>query len=116
MPLSGSRSKQRAPSQFIRSWAKNAELVAFGGGQHDPGSIALADVHPPCAMSDQPSHLGVLVIRPEVEVQSALALLGLIVPHEVQPRYMIGLQGGLEPVGRGVDDTQPSRVCPTLAQ
>ena len=41
-----------------------AELVAFWVGQYDPGSILLADAHPPCAMSDQPSHLGVLVIRP----------------------------------------------------
>src|SRR3954447_16564244 len=116
MPLSGSRSNQRATSQFMRSWAKNAELVAFGVGQHDPGSIPLADVHPPRAMSDQPSHLGVLVIRPEVEVQSALGLFGLIEPHEVQPRHTIRLLADLELVSRGVDDNPAERVGPPLAQ
>ena len=98
------------------SWAKDAELVAFGVGQHDPGSIPLADVHPPCAMSDQPGHLGVLVIGPEVEVQSALGLLGLIEPDEIQPRHAIRRRADLELVSRGVDDNPTKGVGPPLPQ
>jgi hypothetical protein len=98
------------------SLAKNAELVAFGVGQHDPGSIPLADVHPPCAMSDQPSHLGVLVIRPEVEVQSALGFLALIEPDEIQPRRAIQSRADLELVSRGVDDNPAKGVGPPLAK
>ena len=98
------------------SLAKDAELVAFGVGQHDPRSIPLADVHTPCAMRDQPRHLGVLVIRPEVEVQSALGLLALIEPDEVQPRRAIRLRADLELVSRGVDDNPTKRVGPPLPQ
>jgi hypothetical protein len=98
------------------SRAKDAELVAFGVGQYDPGSIPLADVHPTCAVSDQPSHLGVLVIRPEVKVQSALGLLGLIEPHEVQPRRTVRLRADLELVSRGVDDNPAERLGPPLPQ
>lgn len=98
------------------SLAKDAEFVAFGIGQHYPRSIPLADVHTPCAMSDQTSHLGVLVIRPEVEVQSALGLLVLIEPDKVQPRRAIRLRTDLELVGRGVDDKPTERVGPPLPQ
>ena len=96
--------------------AKDAELVALGVGQHDPGSIPLADVHPPCAMRDQPSHLGVLVIRPEVEVESALGLLGLIEPDEIEPRRAIRRRADLELVRRGVDDNPAKGIGPPLPQ
>ena len=98
------------------SWAKDAELVAFGVGQHDPGSIPLADVHAPCAMSEQPSYLGILVIRPEVEVQSALDSLALIEPDEIQPRHAIRRRADLELVSRGVDDNPAKGVGPPLSQ
>ena len=96
--------------------AKDAELVALGVGQHDPGSIPLADVHPSCAMRDQPSHLGVLVIRPEVEVESALGLLGLIEPDEIEPRRAIRRRADLELVRRGVDDNPAKGIGPPLPQ
>ena|SRR5687768_5612726 len=98
------------------SRGKDAELVALGVGQHDPGSIPLPDVHPTCAMSEQPSHLGVLVIRPEVEVQSALGLLCLIEPDEIQPRHAIRRRADLELVSRGVDDNPAKGVGPPLTQ
>ena len=101
---------------LMPSWAKDAELVAFGVGQHDPGSIPLADIHPPCAMSDQPSHLGVLVIGPKVEVQSALGFLALIEPDEIQPRRAIRRRADLELVIRGVDDNPAQGVGPPLSQ
>jgi hypothetical protein len=117
VPLRESHSRPRAPRRFIRSCAKDAELVAFGVGQHDPGSIPLADVHPPPrTMSDQSSHLGVLVIRPEIEVQSVLGLLGLVEPDELQPRRAIGLRPDLVLVSRGVDDNPSQRVRPPLPQ
>lgn len=101
---------------LMPSLAKDAELVAFGVGQHDPGTIPLADVYPPCAMSDQPSHLGVLVIGPEVEVQPALGLLALIEPDEVQPRHAIRLRADLELVSRGVDDNPAQGIGPPPPQ
>ena len=107
---------KRPAMPLMPSLAKDAELVALGVGQHDPRSIPLADVHTPCAMSDQASNLGVLVIRPEVEVQSALGLLALIEPDEVQPRRAIRLRADLELVSRGVDDNPTKRVGPPLPQ
>ena len=106
----------RADLLLMPSLAKDAELVAFGVGQHDPRSIPLADVHTLCAVSDQTSHLGVLVIRPEIEVQSALGLLGLVESDEVQPRRAIRLRADLELVSRGVDDNPTKRVGPPLPQ
>jgi len=38
------------------------------------------------------SHLGVLVTRPEIGMQSALGLLALVKPDEVQPRQAIRLR------------------------
>ena len=75
---------------------KDAELVTFWVCQYNPRSITLANVKTLCAMSHQTSHLGVLVIRPEVEMQSALGLLALIKPDEVQPWQAIRLRADLE--------------------
>jgi hypothetical protein len=58
-----------------------------------------------CAMGET-SHLGVLVVGPEVEMQSALGRLGLIEADEVQPRDAIGCWADLELVSRGVDGPQ----------
>ncbi len=82
------------------SLAKDTELVTFGVCQYNPQLITLANIDVPCAMSHQTSHLGVLVIRPEVEMQSALSLLALIKPDEVQPRQAIRLRADLELVIR----------------
>jgi hypothetical protein len=65
--------------------------------------ITLANINTLRAMSHQTSRLGVLVIRPEVEMQSALNLLALIKPDEVQPRHAIRLRADLELLIRGVD-------------
>lgn len=67
-------------------------------------------------MSHQTSHLGVLVIRPEVEMQSALSLLALIKPDEVQPRHAIRLRADLELVSRGVDHNPTKSLGPPLPQ
>ena|SRR5207302_1434345 len=52
--------------------AKDTELVAFGVGHDNPRLVTLANVDTLRAMSLKASHLGVLVIRPEVEMQPAL--------------------------------------------
>jgi hypothetical protein len=78
--------------------------------------ITLANVNTLCAMSFQTSHLGVLVIRPEVEMQSALGLLALIKPDEVQPRQAIRLRADLELISRGVDHNPTKSVGPPLPQ
>lgn len=67
-------------------------------------------------MSHQTSHLGVLVIRPEVEMQSALNLLALIKPDEVQPRQAIRLRADLELLIRGVDHNPTKSRSPPLPQ
>ena len=62
----------------MTSLTENTELIAFGVCQYNPRLLALANVDTLSAVSDQSSHLGVLVIRPEVEMQSTLGLLALV--------------------------------------
>jgi hypothetical protein len=95
---------------------KDTELVAFGVCHDNPRLVTLANVDTPCAMSLKASHLGVLVIRPEVEVQPALSLLALIKPDEVQPRQAIRLRADLELVIRGVDHNPTKGRSPPLPQ
>ena len=96
--------------------AEDTELVTFWVGQYNPRLITLADINMLCAMSDQTSNLGVLVIRPEVEMQSALSLLGLVEPDEVQPGQAIRLRADLELLVRGVDHDPPKCLGPPLPQ
>jgi hypothetical protein len=96
--------------------AKDTELVAFGVCQYNPRLITLANINTLCAMSHQTSHLGVLVIRPEVEMQPALNLLALIKPDEVQPRQAIRLRADLELLIRGVDHNPTKSRSPPLPQ
>lgn len=102
--------------QLLTSLAKDTELVAFRVCQYNPRSITLADIHTLCAMGHQTSHLGVLVIRPEVEMQSALSLLALVKPDEVQPRQAIRLRADLELISRGVDHNPTKSLGPPLPQ
>ena len=103
-------------ASLVRSLAQDAELVAFRVCQHNPGLISLSDINTLRAMRNQPSHLGGLVIRSEVEMQSALSALALIKPHEIESRQPIRLGADLELVGGGVDDDPAKRVGPPLPQ
>jgi hypothetical protein len=96
--------------------AKDTELVAFGVCHDNPRLVTLANVDTLCAMSLKASHLGVLVIRPEVEMQPALSLLALIKPDEVQPRQAIRLRADLELLIRGVDHNPTKSRSPPLPQ
>jgi hypothetical protein len=78
--------------------------------------ITLANINTLCAVSHKTSHLGVLVIRPEVEMQSALSLLALIKPDEIQPRQAIRLRADLELLIRGVDHNPTKSLGPPLPQ
>jgi hypothetical protein len=103
--------------QQLLTWlAKDAELVTFWVCQYNPRLITLANINTLCAMSRQPSHLDVLVIRPEGAMQSALSLLALIKPDEVQPRQAIRLRADLELVSRGVDHNPTKSLGPPLSQ
>src|SRR5690242_19582617 len=60
-----------------------AELVALGIGQHHPGHVvALTDVDVPGTHVDQPLHLGLPAVRPEVDVQPVLPVL--LLRHEIE--------------------------------
>ena len=96
--------------------AEDTELVAFGVRHDNPRLVALANVDTLRAMSLKASHLGVLVIRPEVEMQPALGLLGLIKPDEVQPRQAIRFRADLELLIRGVDHHPAKSRSPPLPQ
>ncbi len=100
----------------MTSLAKDTELVTFGVCQYNPRLITLANINTLCAVSHKTSHLGVLVIRPEVEMQSALSLLALIKPDEVQPRQAIRLRADLELLSRGVDHNPTKSLSPPLPQ
>ena len=101
---------------LLASAAKDAELVTFRICQYNPRLITLANINTLCAMSHQTSHLGALVIRPEVEVLSALSLLALIKPDEVQPRQATRLRADLELLSRGVDHNPTKSLGPPLPQ
>jgi len=61
----------------VSSLANDTGLVAFGVCHHNPRLLTLANVDALRAMSLKTSHLGVLVIRPEAQMQPALSLLSL---------------------------------------
>lgn len=96
--------------------AKHTELVALGICHDNPRLVTLANVDTLRAMSLKASDLGVLVIRPEVEMQPALALLALIEPDEVQPWHAIRLRADLELLSRGVDHNPAKRRSPPVPQ
>ena len=96
--------------------AKDTELVAFGICHDNPRLVTLANVDTLRAMSLKASHLGVLVIRPEVEMQPVLNLLALIKPDEVQPWQAIRLRADLELLIRGVDHNPTKSRSPPLPQ
>jgi len=101
----------------LTSLAKDAELVTFWVCQYNPRwVITLTNINTLCAMSHQTSHLGVLVIRPEVEMQSTLGVLALVQQDEVQPRQAIRLRADLELLSRGVDDNPTKSLGPPLSQ
>src|SRR6476620_3022753 len=102
--------------QLLMSAAKDAKLATLWVCQYNPRLITLAKVNTLCALSHQTSHLGVLVIRPEVEMQSALSLLALIKPDKVQPRQAIRLRADLELLSRGVDHNPTKSLGPPLPQ
>lgn len=113
----GSKTRHHSgPRQQLLTSSKDAELVTFWVCQYDPRLITLTNINTLCAMGYQTSHLSVLVIRPEVEMQSALSLLALIMPDEVQPRQAIRLRADLELLSRRVDHHPTKRLRPPLPQ
>ena len=96
--------------------AKDAELVAFGVCHDNPRLVTLANVDTLRAKSLKASHLGVLVIRPEVKMQPTLKLLALIKPDEVQPWQAIRLRADLELVIRGMHYNPTKSPSPPLPQ
>lgn len=63
--------------------AEDTELVAFWVCHDNPRLVTLANVDALRAMSLKASHLGVLVIRSEVEMQPVLNGLALTEPDRV---------------------------------
>jgi hypothetical protein len=76
-----------APAQAVSlpPLAQNAELIALRVRHDDPRLVTLTDVDTLGTMSLTASHLGGLVIRPEVEMQPAFDFLALGDPDEFQP-------------------------------
>ena len=96
--------------------AKDTELVAFGVGQDNPRLLTLANIDTLCAVSHQASHLGVLVIRPEVEMQRLLAFLLSSSRTKSNP----GRRSGSGRISNSSSEewttTQPRAVGPPLPQ
>ena len=69
--------------------AQNAELVTFRIRKYNPGHFTLTYINSLCAMGNESSHLGGLVIWPEVQMESTLARLGVVGSDEIQPRLAI---------------------------
>lgn len=68
------------PEQWLSnalSRSKNAEFIALGVGQNNPSLSSLAYICVSRAESDKAFDLGILVVRPQVEMESVLARLGL---------------------------------------
>ena len=94
--------------------AQNTELVAFRVRHDDPRLVTLTDVDTLGTMSLKASHLGGLVIRPEVEIQPTFDFLALGDPDEVQPWHAIRLRADLELLIGGVDDHPAKSLGPPL--
>lgn len=103
-------------SRLWASLAEDAELVAFRVCQDDPRLVALTDVNALCTLGDETSHLGGLVVRPEVEVQAALGLPALVEPDELQPWQEIDLRTDLALIRSGADDDPSKSVGPPLPE
>lgn len=107
-----------APAQAfsLTPLAQNTELVAFRVCHDDPRLVTLTDVDTLGTMSSKASHLGGLVIGPEVEMQPTFDFLALCDPDEVQPWQAIRLRANLELLIGGVDHHPAKSLGPPLPQ
>src|SRR5689334_8462106 len=89
LSLAGSGTHRWASAVMISTLgpprAEHAELVALRVGEQHPRHVTLADVDRAGAHPDQPFHLGLLVVRAQVQVQPVLADLGVHTDAEQQP-------------------------------
>src|SRR5689334_11626489 len=73
--------------------SQHAEFVSLGVGQHDPALRALTDVGVACAQLQQPLDFGMLVVRPEVEVDAVLHNSSVVDAQEQPVRAGSGRRG-----------------------
>jgi len=66
------------------SRCQDAELVALGIGEYDPGLLALSDVPKHRALCQQAVHLRRLIVGSQVQVQTVLGGLRLADRYEDQ--------------------------------
>ena len=81
--------------------AKDAELIAFGVGEHHPGGVTLPDVGPASTEGKETIDFCGLIDRTEVRMESVLACLLLPNRQEQQARHPIRSRPDLELI-RGV--------------
>jgi hypothetical protein len=92
-------------------------VVAFGILKHDPGDVvALAEVGPAGAQSEQPLDRAGLVVGGEVEVKPVLAGLRVRHRYEAQARLDVLVRCDVDLVVRLVHHPPAKRLCPPTAQ
>ena len=78
-----------------QSGAEDAELVALGVGEDDPGFVSgLTHIDTACSEIEEAGHLGVPIIVPEIEVESVLHDLLFPVGADDDSRQAIGGPAG----------------------
>jgi len=95
---------------------ENAEFITFRVSQNNPSLGSLAYVCVSRAESDKAFDLGFLVVRPEIEVKSILAGLGLRYRNEEKSGKAIFTRSYLKLVGLVVDDDPTERLLPPTAE
>ncbi len=101
---------------LVGTLAQNAELIAFGIGEHDPRNAALINVDPRCSKAQKPVDLGGLVVGPEVEMQSVLGFLDVVAQQEEDPRRSVGGWSNLNKLRPFVDDRPAERFRPPVPE
>ena len=102
-------------------WRKNAELVPFRIGEHDPAHVPLTDLRSSRAEGEDALDLRLLILRAEVEVESILDHLAIRNLHEKDVRRDVDLTAplgwldGVLPVAlKG--DTPPESLRPEACE
>lgn len=95
---------------------QDAELVALRIGQDHPGDLALPNVNARSSQPDQSLHLGVLLVRTQVNMETVLPLLGFVYCQEQNPWQPVRLWLDLKHDRVVIDDHPSERLTPPAAK
>lgn len=96
--------------------SQDAELIPLWVGEDHPGRVALTNIDQPGSQGGQSGDLMLLVVGPQIDVQSVLLDLRLSDAHEEQAGDNVGTGANLELIILVVNDDPLRGVSPPCAQ